>query len=119
MSTGLRLSALHSTLIPGRELAYVEAHRRIPSDLLASLASAGVRDWAIWRRGADLFHLIDTDDYAAVEAAVAGDPANERWQQQMLAFVDGWVELDRVPAFEDLSLVWSMHMQRAEEGGTA
>lgn len=118
MSAGLRLSALHSTLVPGQELAYVEAHRSVPSDLLASLTSAGVRDWAIWRQGGDLFHLIDADDYAAVAAALADDPANNRWQQQMLAFVDGWVELDEVPAFAELSLVWSLHAQRAEERGT-
>jgi L-rhamnose mutarotase len=115
MKAGLRLSALHSTLIPGQELAYVEAHRRVPRDLLTSLTSAGVRDWAIWRHDGELFHLIDTDDYAAVAAALADDPANERWQQQMLTFVDGWVELDEVPAFADLSLVWSLHAQRAED----
>lgn len=112
MSAGLRVTALHSTLIPGQELAYVEAHQRVPSELLVSLTSAGVRDWAIWRNGGDLFHLIDTDDYAAVEAALADDPANTRWQQQMLAFVNGWVELDEVPAFSELSLVWSLHAQR-------
>lgn len=111
MSAGLRVSALRSTLIPGQELAYVEAHQRVPGDLLASLLAAGVRDWAIWRRDGDLLHLIDTDDYAAVAAALADDPANVRWQQEMLAFVDGWVELDRVPAFAELSLVWSMHTQ--------
>lgn len=119
MSSGLRLSALHSTLVPGRELAYVEAHQRIPRDLLASLTSAGVRDWAIWRRGGDLFHLIDTDDHAAVAAALVGDPANDRWQEQMRAYVDGWVELDEVPAFAELSLVWSLHAQRAQEQGAA
>ncbi|CAN5565613.1 hypothetical protein BH10ACT9_BH10ACT9_37180 [soil metagenome] len=117
MSAGLRVSALHSTLVPGQELAYVEAHRRVPGDLLESLTAAGVRDWAIWRHEGDLFHLIDTDDYAAVEAALAGDPVNERWQQQMLAYVDGWVQLDRVPAFDGLSLVWSLHVQQTEEGG--
>jgi hypothetical protein len=53
-----------------------------------------------------------------VAAALADDPANNRWQQQMLAFVDGWVELDEVPAFAELSLVWSLHAQRAEERGT-
>jgi L-rhamnose mutarotase len=110
--SGLRLSALHSTLIPGQEPAYVEAHRTVPRELLASLISAGVRDWAIWRHGGDLFHLIDTDDYAAVEAALADDPVNDRWQQQMRAYVDGWVELDEVPAFAELTLVWSLHAQK-------
>jgi L-rhamnose mutarotase len=112
MSAGLRVSVLQSTLIPGQEMAYVEAHRRVPGDLLASLLAAGVRDWAIWRHQGDLFHLIDTDDYTAVEAALAGDPANDRWQQEMLAYVDGWVELGEVPAFGELSLVWSLHQQR-------
>ena len=88
---------LVSVLIEGQEDAYEAAHQRIPVDLHASLTGAGVRDWAIWRDGRTLLHLVDVDDFAAVERKLAGDPVNDRWQAEMAVFVERFEQVTAIP----------------------
>ncbi|MFD1858424.1 L-rhamnose mutarotase [Aeromicrobium camelliae] len=107
----MRAAVLHSVLISGREEDYDREHREIPADLLALLRSAGVRDWAIWRDGRDLLHVIDTDDYEAVAERIAGHPADVRWQEQMAELVEGFREVDAIPPLRAPRLVWSMREQ--------
>lgn len=84
--------ALHSVLRPGCEADYDRDHARIPDDLRAAFCRVGIRDWAIWRSGRDVFHLVDCDDYHAAIAALEDDPANHRWQQVIDGYVDHFVD---------------------------
>lgn len=103
--------ALHSVLRPGTELGYDREHERIPDDLAASFARVGIREWTIWRVGDRLFHLVECDDFAAAMAALADDPADERWQAHIGRFVAGFLGGDGVsPA--PLPEVWDLGRQR-------
>jgi L-rhamnose mutarotase len=103
--------ALHSFLHPGQELGYEQAHRTIPDDLLAALQRAGIRDWAIWRDGRDLFHIVDCDDFDAAQRALADDPVNQRWQQTMSAYVARFADNPDGAAGMALRHVWTLSEQ--------
>ena len=75
--------ALHTRLKPGAAEAYESAHATIPEELVAALRSAGVLNWRIWRSGADLFHLVEVQDYQGMRHALADHPANVAWQERM------------------------------------
>jgi L-rhamnose mutarotase len=104
--------ALHSVLREGHEAAYDEAHATIPDDLVASFARLGIHDWAIWRSGTRLFHLVDCDDFAAAMAALEGDPANQRWQEFIGRHVDHFEQLGTGVDGQELPLVWELSQQR-------
>ena len=100
--------ALHTVLKPGREADYDVAHERIPDDLLAAHRRAGITDWSIWRSGPHLFHLVECDDFPAALRQLEHDPANERWQEFIGAY------LERATTMSDgatLPLVWRMRNQ--------
>lgn len=109
--SSFRPVVLVSHLRPGQEAGYEQAHARIPEDLLATLRRVGVRDWTIWREGTTLLHLVDVDDYAAVEDRLVGDPVNGRWQAEMAAYVDGFDDVVEIPVLASPGLVWSMRSQ--------
>jgi len=100
--------ALHSVLKPGREADYDAAHERIPDALLAAHRRAGITDWSIWRSGCDLFHLVECDDFPAALRQLEHDPANERWQEFIGAYVDHLADSVDGPM---LRLVWRMQDQ--------
>jgi len=85
---------LYSRLVDGAEEAYERTHRRVPRELAESLRRCGIRDWSIHRVGGHLIHLIDCDDLPAAFAALAGDPANERWQQVIGGYVAAFEPAD-------------------------
>jgi L-rhamnose mutarotase len=103
--------ALHSVLHDGAELGYEQAHRVVPDDLLAALRRAGIRDWAIWRDGRDLFHVVDCDDFDAAQRALADDPVNQRWQETMAAYVARFTENPEGAAGMGLRHVWTLREQ--------
>ena len=110
--------ALHSTLRPGQETAYDEAHASIPDEMMAALRAAGITEWMIWRSGRHLFHMIECDDFDRAMAKLAGDPVNERWQERMAVYVESFVG-DRGGADPGaLPEVWTLTGQLAgqEEG---
>lgn len=103
--------ALHSVLVEGAEEDYEREHERVPDDLAASFTRVGIRDWSIWRSGRHLFHLVDCDDYATVVRALAGDPADERWQGRIGRFVDHFEAPGDGPGGQVLPRVWSFAQQ--------
>ncbi len=105
--------ALHSLLRHGQELGYEAAHERIPDDLLALLQRVGIRDWRIWRSGADLFHLVDCDDFEGALRRLAEDPVDKRWQETMAAYVEGFADNPDGVAGMGLRHVWSLSEQAA------
>lgn len=105
-----KVVALRSRLRPGAEEGYDAAHARIPDELVDAHRRAGIADWAIWRSGRDLFHLVECDDLESAFRALADDPANERWQ----AFIGDYVEhFDPTP----LAFVWRMSDQSRDADG--
>lgn len=103
--------ALHSILREGCESGYMDAHARIPEDLVRSFGRVGIHDWAIWRSGRDLFHLVDCDDFTAAMDALATDPANVRWQAFISRYVDHFVADQGTEAII-LRQVWALSGQR-------
>jgi L-rhamnose mutarotase len=98
--------ALHTRLKAGRELDYDRIHATISDELDQRLRASGVTAWSIWRSGRDLFHLVEVEDYAAMRHALADDPVNVAWQQQMselLEVADDYSGDDR-----GIPLVWSL-----------
>lgn len=111
--TMFRPVVLVSVLHEGKEAAYDAAHSRIPEDLYQSLVRVGVRDWAIWREGRTLLHLVDVDDYDAVGAGLVDDPVNDRWQAEMATFVERFEDVTEIPVLAEPTLVWSLRQQIA------
>ncbi|TWD80396.1 L-rhamnose mutarotase [Kribbella amoyensis] len=103
--------ALHSRLLPGTEESYEREHARVWPELIAVMRAAGIRDWSIWRSGRDLFHLVDCDDFEAAVAVLATDPVDQRWQQHMSQFVEGFAANPDGAAGQALRHVWTMSEQ--------
>lgn len=109
--------ALHSVIADGAVDVYRAHHARVPDELAALFARAGIRDWAIWRSGDRLFHLVDCDDWDAAMAVVGPDPANARWQADIGRFVVGFRDADGGAGVAPLEDVWSLAGQRTSAAG--
>jgi L-rhamnose mutarotase len=96
--------ALRTRLKPGYEETYDREHAQIPAELEAVMRANGVRSWRIFRDGLDLFHFVEVDDYAALQAALKDHPADQAWQAQMNRLLDG--DFDKGAG--GLPLVWEM-----------
>ena len=72
---------LHTRLAPGHEDRYDVDHARVPDDLAAAMARAGIQEWHIWRSGRDVFHVVSCDDWEAARASLATEPAEHAWQE--------------------------------------
>lgn len=96
--------AIHTRLKPGCEEIYDREHATIPADLEAAMRENGVRSWRVFRDGLDLFHFVEVDDYAALQAALRDHPADLAWQAQMNRLLDG--DFDKSGG--SLPLVWEM-----------
>ncbi|MBY0689096.1 L-rhamnose mutarotase [Microbacterium marinilacus] len=104
--------ALHSEIRDGAIEGYVANHARIPDDLVDTFARIGIRDWAIWRSGHRLFHLVECDDWDAAAAALRDDPADRAWQAVIGPYVELFRDADGEPGTAPLSLVWTLAAQR-------
>jgi L-rhamnose mutarotase len=105
--------ALHSIIREGAEVDYEKHHETIPDDLVQTFDRVGIESWTIWRSGRDLFHVVVADDFAAAEAQLAVDPANQRWQATIGPFVERFIPGDDAgsPA---LPRVWDFETQKAD-----
>ncbi|MEU5862224.1 MULTISPECIES: L-rhamnose mutarotase [unclassified Nonomuraea] len=81
--------ALRTRLKAGCEEIYDREHAEIPAALESAMRANGVISWRIWRDGLDLFHFVEVEDYAALQAALKDDPADQAWQRQMNRLLDG------------------------------
>lgn len=96
--------ALRTRLKPGCEEIYDREHARIPADLERAMRENGVHTWRIYRDGLDLFHIVEVDDYAALQEALRDHPADIAWQKQMNRLLDG--DFDKGSG--GLKQVWEM-----------
>ncbi|MEV7868229.1 L-rhamnose mutarotase [Streptomyces sp. NPDC088124] len=100
--------ALHTKVRADRIEAYEEAHREVPAELTAAIRAAGATSWTIWRSGADLFHLLECADYAALLAALDRLPVNIAWQARMAELLDVVHDYSEGGADAGLPVVWEL-----------
>ncbi|GIH24809.1 hypothetical protein Aph01nite_31190 [Acrocarpospora phusangensis] len=96
--------ALRTRLRAGCEEIYDREHASIPAELEAEMRAFGVHCWRIWRDGRDLFHYVEVDDYAILQAKLRDSTVNQAWQAQMNRLLDG----DFNPDGGGLRKVWEM-----------
>ena len=101
--------ALHSHLLPGRELDYDRLHSGIPDALLEAHLRVGIHDWAIWRSGRSLFHIVDCKDFGQALRLLDMEPANQDWQLHIRPLIS---HFERTHERLELPLVWRMSEQR-------
>jgi len=66
---------------------YVERHRAVWPEMLAALAETGWRDYSLFLRADGLLvGVVESDDLAAAQAAMARTDVNARWQAEMAPY---------------------------------
>ena len=93
---------------------YVERHRAVWPEMLAALAETGWRDYSLFLRPDGLLvGIVESDDLAAAQAAMARTDVNARWQAEMAPY---FTELEGTPdqGFVLLREVFNLDNQLAE-----
>jgi L-rhamnose mutarotase len=100
--------ALHTRVRADRIGEYEAAHRAVPAELTEAIRAGGAKAWTIWRSGADLFHVIECEDYAALLAYLGAQPANTAWQARMAELLDVAHDYSAGGAAATLPVVWEL-----------
>lgn len=79
----MELVGLRGRLAPDGVAPYAAAHDAIPEQVISAQRAAGIRRWVIFRDGLDLFHFAECEDFARAAAALARDPFDQRWQDEV------------------------------------
>ncbi len=93
---------------------YVERHRAVWPAMLAALAETGWRDYSLFLRADGLLvGVVESDDLAAAQAAMARTDVNARWQAEMAPY---FTDLEGAPdqGFVLLREVFNLDDQLAE-----
>ena len=67
---------------------YERDHKVVWPELLAKLKEVGISDYSIFRRGQELILVMRVDDFNRAWDALADDPVNLRWQQEMAKYFE-------------------------------
>lgn len=67
---------------------YERDHKAVWPELLAKLKEVGISDYSIFRRGQELTLVLRVADFDAAWDALANDPVNLRWQQEMAKYFE-------------------------------
>jgi L-rhamnose mutarotase len=78
---------LRTKLKPGMEAAYEKAHAEVWPELVRAQRVLGIAHWQIFRHGVELFHVVECDDFDRATAALAEQPIDQQWQQEMSQYV--------------------------------
>jgi L-rhamnose mutarotase len=100
--------ALHTRVRADRIAAYEQAHREVPAELTAAIRAAGVTEWTIWRSGAELFHLLEVEDYPRLLAELERLPVNAAWQARMAELLEVVHDYSADGADATLPVVWRL-----------
>ncbi|GGK78277.1 L-rhamnose mutarotase [Planomonospora parontospora subsp. parontospora] len=74
---------------PERLEEYRERHREVWPEMLDALRQAGWRNYSLFLRPDGLLvGYLETEDFAAARAAMAGTEVNARWQAEMAPFFE-------------------------------
>ena len=80
--------AIHTRLSPDGIEGYQRAHDEILAEIPELLRAGGCTSWTIWRNGVDLFHLVECEDWEALQTFMADKEADKAWQARVGAFRD-------------------------------
>ena len=80
--------AFQLRLRPGTIEAYERAHRQVWPELLARMKEVGISHYSIFRRGLDLFLVMNVENFDRAWNTLDKDPVNLRWQQEMGHFFE-------------------------------
>jgi L-rhamnose mutarotase len=86
--------AFQLRLRPGTVEEYEKAHQQVWPELLAKLKEVGISNYSIFRRGLDLFLVMNVTDFDRAWEILDKDPTNLRWQKEMGHFFEPITELD-------------------------
>jgi L-rhamnose mutarotase len=67
---------------------YERDHARVWPELLAKLKEVGISGYSIFRRGQDLFLVMQVKNFDFAWDALADDPVNLRWQAEMAKYFE-------------------------------
>ncbi len=81
---------------------YVDAHRDVWPELLASLTEAGIRNYTIFRHGNEVFGYFEADDLEAAAAYMETQEVNARWQDTMAGLLEERVPDAGPPTLEEI-----------------
>ncbi|HEY8340616.1 MAG TPA: L-rhamnose mutarotase [Egibacteraceae bacterium] len=100
---------------------YRARHREVWPEMLAALRDAGWRDYTLHlREDGLLVGVLETDDFAAAQAAMAATDVNRRWQEEMASFFEGGTRADE--SLQVLEEVFNLNAALADaaarSGGT-
>ncbi|MET8955805.1 L-rhamnose mutarotase [Streptomyces sp. NPDC004393] len=100
--------ALHTKVRADRVEEYEAAHREVPKELTEAIRAAGASSWTIWRSGADLFHVLECEDYRRLLAELERLPVNIAWQARMAQLLDVVHDYSSDGAEASLPVVWEL-----------
>lgn len=93
---------------PGMAEEYARRHAETPEALNALLRDGGVRRFAIYLSGEDVFAHVDVDDYPALVARYNRDPVALAWEKEMEALIE-YPDVDADTGWPTpLRLVWAL-----------
>ena len=81
--------AFYARLNPGHEDAYLEAHHKMPRDLVAAYRKGGISDLVIFRDGELLFLYLECEELAAAMASLDKNPMEVQWQKLISPMLEG------------------------------
>ena len=75
---------------PERMAEYLQVHTEVWPEMLDALSAAGWRNYSLFLHRADglVVGYLETDDFAAAQAAMAATDVNRRWQAEMAPFFE-------------------------------
>ncbi|SEB37374.1 L-rhamnose mutarotase [Paramicrobacterium humi] len=84
-------------LKPDRVADYLAVHERVWPEMLEALRQAGWRNYSLFLRADDglVVGYLETDDYAAAQAAMERTDVNARWQASMAPYFVSESDPDR------------------------
>ena len=87
---------------PERIDEYVRAHREVWPEMLDALRGAGIRNYTIFRHGAQMFGYFEADDLETAAEYLAGQEVSARWQDAMAELLEERVPDGGPPALEQV-----------------
>jgi len=75
--------AFQLRLRPGAIEEYEKAHQQVWPELLAKIKEVGISNYSIFRRGLDLFLVMNVTEFDRAWGLLDKDPTNQRWQKEM------------------------------------
>jgi L-rhamnose mutarotase len=87
---------------------YDHAHAQVWPELLAKLKSVGISDYSIFRRNQDLFLVMNVHNFDSAWNALAEDPVNLRWQEEMAKYFEPVPDLQPGERFAMMKEVFHM-----------